>query len=438
MVRSTLHISDLFTDKSQFNWMLDMFLTLSKIHSVEDELIHQYLIVGICKATAVLLPDIDMYEQVRKLLVQFLKSPFLPTRISCLYGLLYMAEGCVLSNVSIGGISEEFQLILPCACEYIQIHLTTNNPVLIQSQEHAMLLWSLAFYLIENVDELHMEPNFVTNILQTALIHVQKRLNDYISKSIVKALERILVVKPRYMLEKVGKNIERLALDQMRDENPSVSILGVQLLITYMYVDCWEHLEKPDIDNEQSSPDHLVQTVEKINAIFERVKKSNVDEVQILCSVLPLILKDFFLPSDILTKVIGEFLSQQQSHPMLMSGVVFQVFENAIKLKQLSLLQDWVVINLSNFTQTCSNMSIWCLTCFFISASSNLWLKTFFPYVQSRVGRCEYEDRKIFCIAGADFYKNLTNDRQRKDFVDSFVKVKGHVDMPFGDLLNSL
>lgn len=55
-IRSTVIISDLFTDKSQFTWMLDVFLELSKLHAVEDELLHQYLIVGICKAVGVLTP----------------------------------------------------------------------------------------------------------------------------------------------------------------------------------------------------------------------------------------------------------------------------------------------------------------------------------------------------------------------------------------------
>jgi len=151
-----------------------------------------------------------------------------------------------------------------------------------------------------------------------------------------------------------------------------------------------------------------------------------------------MILRDFFSPSDILTKVIGEFLSPQQPHPRLMSGVVFQVFESAIQQNQLSLLQDWVVFSLSSFTQSYSNMATWCLTCFFISASSNKWLRSYFPFVQSRVGRCEYEDKKIFCIAGSDFYRNLANDKQRQTFVDNFMKVKDHLDMPFSDLLSSL
>ncbi|ENN70757.1 hypothetical protein D910_12631 [Dendroctonus ponderosae] len=248
----------------------------------------------------------------------------------------------------------------------------------------------------------------------------------------------MLIIKPMYMLETVGKDLQKLALEKLKDEDTSISVLGIQLLVTYMYVDCWEHLDRTDVECEQTSPDHLVQTIEKISAIFECIKKSHVSEVEVLSSILPLILRDFFSPSDILTKVIGEFLSPQQPHPKLMSGVVFKVFDSAIQLNQLPLLQDWVVFSLSNFTKSFSNMATWCLTCFFISASPNKWLKAYFPYVQNRVGRYDYEDKKIFCIAGADFYKHLTNCHQRKSFVDSFMRVKDEKDMPFNDLLNSI
>lgn len=79
------------------------------------------------------------------------------------------------------------------------------------------------------------------------------------------------------------------------------------------------------MQNAQTNPEHLVQTIEKISAIFERIKRGYVYEIEILCATLPLILDDLFAPSDILTKVIGEFLSLQQPHPKLLSKVVFQV-----------------------------------------------------------------------------------------------------------------
>lgn len=69
----------------------------------------------------------ETYELVKKLLMQHLKSAFLPARIGSLHGLLYLIQGCLLSNTVIGGISEEMQMILPIAVEYIQCNINMNN-----------------------------------------------------------------------------------------------------------------------------------------------------------------------------------------------------------------------------------------------------------------------------------------------------------------------
>ncbi|XP_060528068.1 huntingtin [Cylas formicarius] len=436
-VRSIVFISDLFTDVTQFKWMQDTFLTLVKTHSVEDELLHQYLILGICKSVGVLNPDLEIYEQTKRLLVQFMKSNFLPSRISCLYGMLYILEGCLANNVKLDGLSEEMQLILPCAVEYIQNHLNTSNCVLKKSLEHTLLVWSVAFFIIENVEESHVESNFFDSTLQKVFEALKSNEERNIGTHLIKGLERLMLTRQKLILDKIGKQIYKLALETMKVDDPSTSILGIQLMVTYMYTDCSEQLEKQPC--AETSPEQLVQTIEKISALFETIKKGYQLEVQVLCAMLPSILKDFFSPSDILTKVIGEFLSPQQPHPKLMSGVVFKVFESAIEQNQLSLLQDWVVFSLSNFTQSSSiNMATWCLTCFFISASTNKWLRALFPHVQTRIGRYEHEDRAMLCIAGSDFYRNLTNDKQKVRFVENFQSVKDPADMMFRDLLNSL
>lgn len=71
--------------------------------------------------------DAETYEAVKKLLMQYLKSTFLPARIGSLHGLLYLIQGCLLSNTIIGGISEELQTILPVAVEYVQCNISMNN-----------------------------------------------------------------------------------------------------------------------------------------------------------------------------------------------------------------------------------------------------------------------------------------------------------------------
>lgn len=61
------------------------------------------------------------------MLTQSLRSPFLPTRIASLHGLLYILQGCILGNTIIGGVSEETQLFLPVAVEYVTCNINVTH-----------------------------------------------------------------------------------------------------------------------------------------------------------------------------------------------------------------------------------------------------------------------------------------------------------------------
>jgi len=60
---------------------------------------------------------------------------------------------------------------------------------------------------------------------------------------------------------------------------------------------------------------------------------------------------------------------------------IYQVFSNLHDQHQHGLLRDWVMLSLSNFTQrTPVAMAMWSLTCFFISASTDVWLRNLYPF----------------------------------------------------------
>ena len=46
-------LSDLFMEREQFEFMVDALLDVVRVHPGEDELVNQYLVVGLAKATAV-------------------------------------------------------------------------------------------------------------------------------------------------------------------------------------------------------------------------------------------------------------------------------------------------------------------------------------------------------------------------------------------------
>lgn len=136
-VRSVLMVSDIFTERSQFQWMLHTFIELGKNHPSEDELLHQFLTLGVCKAAAVLgqvhthssvlpvmlnLPltlqdDVDVLEKVRKMTDNSLRSGFLPSRLCGLHGILHLLQAprCL----SQPPVEDTLQL----AIDYIQRHM---------------------------------------------------------------------------------------------------------------------------------------------------------------------------------------------------------------------------------------------------------------------------------------------------------------------------
>ena len=90
---------------------------------------------------------------------------------------------------------------------------------------------------------------------------------------------------------------------------------------------------------------------------------------------------------------------------------------------QPSLPQDWVLSSLlPNFTRRRTHPvshSVWCLTCFFVSAlagkpGASPWLEAVFPQLQQRLGFLDREDRRLFCLAGREFFRSLGGgDRER-------------------------
>lgn len=121
--RSLCYVSDLFFERSQYEWYLNVSLELYRLSTVnEDDMNLQYVIYGIAKSAAILCIDQDQQiEKCKKNIENSLKSSFLPTRIYTLRGLFYLLER---KNILPGGKEEIF---LPPLCDYLVKHLTDSN-----------------------------------------------------------------------------------------------------------------------------------------------------------------------------------------------------------------------------------------------------------------------------------------------------------------------
>jgi huntingtin len=141
----------------------------------------------------------------------------------------------------------------------------------------------------------------------------------------LQGLERLVATKS--VIGKVSEQIVLISIERLRQTNPAISLPALQLFLTCMYTDTSDRFNQLEVDEPlpDIEPELLVKLIERSSIIFDKIKKGYPVEVQMLCAVLSEVLIDFFPPMEILTKVIGEFLSPQQPHPRLMSAIVFKV-----------------------------------------------------------------------------------------------------------------
>ncbi|XP_076357189.1 huntingtin isoform X3 [Tachypleus tridentatus] len=426
VTRSVVFLSDIFMERSQFEWMLDTFLELHRVHPAEDEIMAQYLIVGISKAAAVLGVEQDLLERLKKLVDLSLRSTFLPTRIATLHGILYLLEY---------GSGDDSFLILPSAMDYVIKHLDNNNLPSSNNEEHVLVMWAVAFYILENFMEENTENNFRKKVFQLCINICGKPESDSLPGvyfMVLHGLDRILVADSLSVKE--VEMLAKVVVGRIRQGSPVESIVSLGLLLSTMYVgearEMWNPRLKSTIEEIvskdssdvaiQTDPEQLIVAMERVTVVFDRIRRGYPFEAEVICRVLPYCLMEFFPAQDVLNKVIGEFLSSQQPHPQLLAGMVFNVFDWLHQHSLEEVIHDWVMLSLSNFTQRSPvSMAIWSLTCFFVSATATPWLRSLFPHVQKRMGKLEDHDKEIFCIAGLDFKNQLTQTKQHEAFLST-------------------
>ncbi|CAG2108008.1 unnamed protein product, partial [Medioppia subpectinata] len=415
-------LSDLFTERIQYEWLLDTFLELHRMAQIsEDEIMSQYLIVGICKSSAVLgLENEQIVDKCKKCIEVSLKSHYLPTRIATIHGLKYILE---FRGIGSNGREAAF---LPIASDYLIKHLSDNNLPSSHNSEHVQHMWKLAFHLIEFFLEDLSDSEFGQKIFQLSL-KVLTDKNSKVYPIVVNGLEN-LILSEKFAI-KESNLIVKSALDRFKSSNCQLdALLAFQLILsaTYFVGSVGLDLEKNMDDSEE-----FLLAMEKLAVIFERLKTCLSYEAQQICNVLPHFLCEFFPTQDILNKCIGEFLSGQQTHAKHLANILYVVFNKLQTESRLDIVHDWVILSLSSFTQLspiCA--AIWSLTSFLISASVNPWIRCAFAYNQTRFGLLEDDDRQLFFIVCYNFYNELKSEPNREAFRTTFQSV-GEPDSPY-------
>jgi len=487
-VRSLVILSDLFYEESQFEWMLLKLNDIQRNHPIEDEIMHSVIRIGICKALSVLgHADQDIIDRNKKMMDIALKSNNVLQQTSCLHSLLYLLQCRSPSSKSTA--NDLTSLFLPLVVDYLRVALPHSSPVnnpdaqTLVSESYLGTLWSITFHVMESSlcksvgntsgsyilwykETLQLAINVIkTSVscsqshgLYLTLISGLQRLVTSNALSNIRLNESKIHGEEGNEFKYCRQQILRLVTDLLTESNPIIIIPALQLFLSCIYSDIPNNrkasnimvsgCDNADVDCAENriefglcdDPELLMQTMEQISIIFDCVRRSNSNVAELLCyDVLPSMLLDFFPASDVINRVINEFISPGQPHQVMLAWVLLEVFKHGAKQNQTNMLQEWVLMALPNFTKRSPiSHSIWCLTVFFISAAANnAWLQAMFPYLQQRYGYYQNEDKKLFCVAAKHFYNNLSDKLHKQKFIDTFELVS-HPQTPYYDLLKSL
>lgn len=442
-VRSMLALSDLFSEPAQFRWMFDHFNEIQKVHPIEDEILNNLLRLGICKSIAVLgLAEPDLLERTRKSLEAGFKAANLPTRMGCLQSTLYLLQ-CENPQVT----SEVNTNILPFVLDYLQTYLQHYaTPHVGVCEGHVSLMWSMAFYILENhiesfelnEDQNSRRKEWASNMMKLAISEASKITTSQIPNGVylvlLTGLERLAI--EQIPDEALSNKLMKMTTDLLTEPNPVIFIPAIQLFLACMYSNKMNATEA----SLGQDPEQLMQAMEQMSILFDCVRRSGVSEAELLTDILPRVLVDFFSASDVMNRVINEFISPGQPHQVLLAGVLFVVFQQAAGQDQMVMMQQWVLSSLPNFTKRSPvSHSMWCLSVFFFSAAAdNAHLQALFPYLQQRFGCYTHEDKRLFCLAARHFYQSLGEDKTSKEHFLQTIRNVAQPRTPYYDLLKSI
>ncbi|XP_021250196.1 huntingtin isoform X1 [Numida meleagris] len=434
VVRSLLAVSDLFTERNQFEMMYTTLTELRKVHPSEDEILIQYLIPATCKAAAVLGMDKAVAEPVSRLLESTLRSTHMPSRIGALHGILYILE-CDL-------LDETAKQLIPIISEYLLSNLrAVAHCVSVHNQQHILVMCAAAFYLIENYP-LDVGPEFSAGIIQMCGVMVSgsdESTPSIIYHCVLRGLERLLLSEQLSRLD--SESLVKLSVDRVNVQSPHRAMAALGLMLTCMYTGKEKVSPSRSTDANPAAPDSesVIVAMERVSVLFDRIRKGFPFEARVVARILPQFLDDFFPPQDVMNKVIGEFLSNQQPYPQFMATVVYKVFQTLHTTGQSSMVRDWVMLSLSNFTQrTPVAMAMWSLSCFFVSASTSQWISAILPHIISRMGKLEQVDVNIFCLVAIDFYRHQIDEELDRRAFQSVFEVVASPGTPYHRLLTCL
>uniref|UniRef100_A0A2P2I646 Huntingtin-like n=1 Tax=Hirondellea gigas TaxID=1518452 RepID=A0A2P2I646_9CRUS len=502
---------DILTSEEQQVWVAEACVTLHSTHPTEDHTTHQYLILAAAKALAVcraaqLSVGLATSEGVLHMVDSGLKSANVGVRSCSLHAVLFLLQqpphlnvaivatppsaaaaatnttaftpdkssplrllqGTQLSRTALSALTSH---IKPPAATPDTTAQDTQDPFLAsvlqitvpyvlkacdtrvsEGEAHSTAAWEVCLYLVEYYSSV-TDASLPSTALQLALTAAaSSNTTPTLLLQVLGGVERMLRVQlPELQSSATGEVVLKLVMDLVQHGPPAVALPALPLLLTLLYT----ANRRGQSSSSDTDPELLLQLMEKLGIVFERIKTGYSYEAWLLAGLLSTCLLDLLPANQVLNKVIMEYISSQQPYPHLLAATLFQVFEGCIEESGEGLVQEWVLMSLGNFTRREPvSLAVWCITCFLVAASRNPHLRAAYAsvltwpaqlsqhqqystprlshdqqqqqYISTRVTheqQLQPQQLELFCLAATQFAAALPSESHRDKFREVFADV---------------
>ncbi|KAL5284302.1 HTT family protein [Megaselia abdita] len=425
--------------REHIEWIKDTIQRIQTTIPVDDTISHQYIIYLLCKTQAILIPTLSEVKQLCSQITFYLKSSHIFIRNATLCGLLSLLECCTKTNTTIGKLSEELTALRDVSTAYINFHISDSS--IKCSSIHTRLVWTLNFCLIEWTSRFVPDCKLTSASIPTARDILRTTNDERLYLIVLHGYERLIIsniIDPGHF--------EKLSMELVKVENKRYAVPALKLLLSCMYMKSSSQLERTELSDGviQDDPEIIVQITDKVDALLHCIKSSTKDVARLYGRILCQIIRDLVPPNEILTKVIKEFLSENQPYCDIIAKLIYTIFRLAIDSMYLEMLQEWLLCTIPTILAIPrdTNKCVWCLCVLFLSSSINSHLIKLLPILLDGDGDVDVDSKttsanpttttkkrktpkdneissSLFVTLAHDFYGKL-NAEQKHQFRQSF------------------
>ncbi|KRY02047.1 Huntingtin, partial [Trichinella pseudospiralis] len=425
-------LSDFFFEDAHSEWMTNHMNVVFQARSADDEFITNVILFGILKCAANLCSsNAESLKMILQVVDHGCKISFQSNKMFMLFGLLQSLRSfpsadvaCFLPNIG--------ELILH-TFQLMSDRETVNN-VQVCGLDYEVACCALACQMMEKLADEHGTVDYLKTLLKLAAEAYQSPLPHCLQNAVATVLQTLL----RFPAMNFECRQQILTVTtKCFDVEPGNSYIFTSLtlmLISLHFIKNWFNNQADDDDQQRqqldaSASDHHqskvtfhIMVMERFDIILRKIAQSATEITNILGVVCCEFLKDNFSPSDVIHKLVLDFMNSMKSvdQQKVLIDILCSVLKD-FQSKDEPTIFNWILLLVPSIVEKRpSNLAISCLTCFFLSIFRESWMEALRIIALNRLGKMEEFDAQLFAFTVKRFKELLPNETLVNDFLAIF------------------